>query len=146
RTGSTRLPSKVLKPLGYGLLVDSVYERAAALGPPVLWVIPKSDVYLQWVIRERGWTWWGGSEEDVLERFVLAAQDFYIDDVVRVTADCPFLDVEAGRWTIQTHIDSGADLTLYEAEGRGVEVFRREALERALRDAPRSVKIFHEHP
>jgi spore coat polysaccharide biosynthesis protein SpsF (cytidylyltransferase family) len=131
RLGSTRLPRKVLLPFGDGLLIDAVYERAAQLGPPVALAIPRDDAELARKCIGRGWVYTEGSECDVLSRYVEAARQLRADHVVRVTADCPFLDVEAGRWTIQEHLESGADFTQYVAEGRGVEVFTTEALEAA---------------
>lgn len=145
RTGSTRLPKKVLAPFGDGLLIDAVHFRASLIAP-VAWLIPKGDYMLSSALVGRGWVCLEGSEDDVLSRYVDAAQRLRADHVVRVTADCPFLDVEAARWTLQTHLDSGADFTHYVAEGRGVEVFTREALEDSDRLAPRNVRFLREHP
>ena len=146
RLGSTRLPRKVLLPFGDRLLIDAVYARAAQLGPPVALAIPREDRELARACIGRGWVYTEGSEEDVLSRYVEAARQLRATHVVRVTADCPFLDVEAGRWTIQEHVDSGADFTQYVAEGRGVEVFTKDALERADIIVPRNSWFFREHP
>jgi spore coat polysaccharide biosynthesis protein SpsF len=93
----------------------------------------------------REWVYVEGSEDDVLARYVDAARQLDADHVVRVTADCPFLDVEAGRWTIASHLESGADFTAYVAEGRGIEVFSRRALEHADMYAP-NIPLYREHP
>ncbi len=133
RIGSKRLPAKVLKPFGDGLLIDAVHGRAIQLGPPVVWAIPTQSPLLAGHLLSRGWTYTEGPEDDVLRRYVEAARVFDADHIVRVTADCPFIDVEAGRWTISSHIDSGADFTIHVAEGRGIEVFTRGALEESHR-------------
>lgn len=148
RTGSHRLPRKVLYPLGDGLLIDSVNRRASRLGPPVAWLIPHGDTELAKACIGRGWTYFEGDEHDVLSRFVDSARRVRADHIVRITADCPFLDVEAGRWTIQEHLDSPADLTRYVAEGRGVEVFTRAALEDSYRQLARfaGTSFYREHP
>jgi spore coat polysaccharide biosynthesis protein SpsF (cytidylyltransferase family) len=130
RLGSRRFPRKVLAPFGDGLLIDAVHERAVQLGPSVAWAIPREDKDLARSLIGRGWLYTEGPEDDVLTRYLEAAQQLGADHVVRVTADCPFLDVEAGRWTIQEHLDSGADFTTFQAEGRAVEVFTRGLLER----------------
>lgn len=146
RTGSSRLRGKVLAPLGDGLVIDAVMRRCELLGPPVCWTIPGDDTELAVALLRREWSYITGPEHDVLRRFAWAAVALDAEHVVRVTADCPFLDVEAGRWTIQSHLDSGADFTHYVAEGRAVEVFTREALLNADKVAPRSVTIYREHP
>lgn len=129
RLGSSRLPRKILYPLGERQLIDHVVDRAAQLGPPVCLAIPEGDQELARVCIGRGWVYFEGPEDDVLTRYVECARQLRASHVVRVTADCPFLDVEAGRWTIQSHLESGADFTQYVAEGRGIEVFTRAALE-----------------
>jgi spore coat polysaccharide biosynthesis protein SpsF len=145
RLGSTRLPRKVLLPFGGGLLIDAVVERASQLGYPVALAIPSGDVELARKCIGREWIYVEGSEDDVLARYVDAARVLDADHVVRVTADCPFLDVEAGRWTIREHVESGADFTAYVAEGRGVEVFSRWALE-YLNEIIGLTPYLREHP
>jgi spore coat polysaccharide biosynthesis protein SpsF (cytidylyltransferase family) len=54
--------------------------------------------------------------------------------------------VEAGRWTIREHLDSGAPFTAYVAEGRGVEVFTRECLENSAAWTSRNTPLYREHP
>ncbi len=144
RTGSRRLPGKVLEPFGDGLLIDAVFERAEQLGPPVAVCVPTRDYRLIQVCKKRLWTWLEGPENDVLGRYLWAARYLRADHIVRVTADCPFLDVEAGKWTIESHLASGADFTFYEAEGRGIEVFTRKAL---LESAKATTDpLYREHP
>lgn len=150
RTTSQRLPRKVLLPVGDKLLIDHVFDRAEQLGPPVAVAIPKGDEELAKLCFDREWIYTEGPEDDVLARYVEAARQLRADHVVRVTADCPFIDVEAGRWTIRDHLDSGADFTAYLAEGRGVEVFTADALERAHTQVRKAkwlpTRHFLEHP
>lgn len=132
RTGSSRRPGKVLAEFPGGpLLIDAVYGRARQIGPPVVFTIPDDDTKLEIACMQRSWDYATGPEENVLKRFVLAAKQFDADVVVRVTADCPFLDVEAARWTLDTHLAGDADLTHHISEGRGVQVFKASALRSA---------------
>ena len=98
RTGSTRLPGKVLRPLGGRPVLDRVLT-AAQNAPGVDQVLvatsteaaddPVADLAARLgagVVR--------GPEDDVLARFVLAAREYPCDAVVRLTADCPMLDPE----------------------------------------------------
>lgn len=48
-----------------------------------------------------------GNENDVLERYYLAAQKFEFDSVVRVTADCPLLDPTVSSQVVKDYRESG---------------------------------------
>lgn len=122
-------------------MLEHVMARAAQISDDVLVAFPTDDTAIFDLCREQDWRYRGGSEPDVLGRY-LAASDGY-EHVVRVTGDCPLLDVEAARLTVRQHLDSGADVTHHLAEGRGVQVFKREAL--LLSDQCSSV-FYREHP
>ena len=144
RLGSKRLPQKVLADIGGQRLIDRVVDRATQIGYPVCVATPSWEFF--WRCYARQFSELGVEEKDVLGRYVEAARQLRADHIIRVTADCPFLDVEAARWTVQHHLQTGADFTHYVAEGRGVEVFTREALEESYKLAPRGVRFYHEHP
>ncbi len=98
RMGSTRLPGKVLKPLGeFGDPVIDWVVTAGHSTPGVdeVWIAtstdPRDDVIAAWC-KEHDVNCFRGSEDDVLARFHGAALKAKADVVVRVTCDCPFLD------------------------------------------------------
>lgn len=97
RMGSSRLPGKVLRPLGGGSVLAWVV-RAAALSQAAERVVvatsvaPVDDVVAS-AATALGVEVHRGSEHDVLSRFIGALEGR--DDattVVRLTADCPLLD------------------------------------------------------
>ncbi|TCK27383.1 spore coat polysaccharide biosynthesis protein SpsF [Pseudonocardia endophytica] len=98
RTGSTRLPGKVLRPLGGRPVLERVVA-AAQKAPGVDEVLvatstePGDDPVADLAAR-LGTRVVRGPEDDVLARFVLAADEHPCDAVVRLTADCPMLDPE----------------------------------------------------
>lgn len=144
RLSSLRLPRKVLAPLIEGrTMLGEVVRRAEQIGPPVVVVIPGEEKELARYCLDREWTYLQGPTEDVLERFRLAATTLRADHVIRVTADCPFLDVEAARLTLETHVHGGYDFTHYIAEGRAVQVYSTAAL---LRAASKASERFRHSP
>ncbi|MET0190093.1 MAG: glycosyltransferase family protein [Pseudonocardia sediminis] len=130
RTGSTRLPGKVLRPLGGRPVLDWVVG-AAQKAPGVDEVVvatstdPGDDP-----VAERaahlGAAVVRGPEDDVLARFTLAAREHPCDAVVRLTADCPLLDPElvglvAAAWRQAPDHDYVAT-TLVRTLPRGLDV------------------------
>jgi spore coat polysaccharide biosynthesis protein SpsF len=96
RAGSSRLPGKVLMPLG-GTPVLGWVVRAARAADGVDEVVvatsdhPGDDAVAD-AARELSVPVVRGSEDDVLSRFLLAVDEHPCDAVVRLTADCPLLD------------------------------------------------------
>ncbi len=113
RTTSTRLPRKVLLPIGDRPMVLHVLERAARIGPPVVVATSSdpSDDELAGVCVAAGYEVRRGSREDVLDRFV-SALTADVTHVVRVTADCPLFDPEVGAAVLAAARATSVDLVL----------------------------------
>lgn len=96
RMTSTRLPGKVLLEIGdrpaLAWIVDAA-RRIAGVDRVVVATSdgPADDAVAAWCA-EAGVKCHRGSEADVLSRFALAARAERADIVMRLTADCPFLD------------------------------------------------------
>ncbi|MDF2835090.1 MAG: acylneuraminate cytidylyltransferase [Paenibacillus sp.] len=98
RMGSSRLPGKILKPVGAADNLTYVIERCKRIqGVDEIVVatssLPQDDAVETWC-REKAVAYYRGSEEDVLDRYIQAAKPYAPDYVIRVTADCPFVDYE----------------------------------------------------
>ena len=96
RTSSTRLPGKVLMDLaGQPMLAHVVHRaaRAASLDQVVVATSdrPDDDPVAE-LCAKRRWHCFRGSRDDVLDRFLRAAESFEADVAVRITADCPLID------------------------------------------------------
>ena len=95
---------------------------------------------------ERGVCCFRGSESNVLERYYLCARQYDFKQVVRLTADNPFTDIEALDQLIDLHLRSGADFShsfRFLPIGVGAEVFTFEALEASYLEAKESHHIEH---
>ncbi|MFT6909770.1 MAG: spore coat polysaccharide biosynthesis protein SpsF (cytidylyltransferase family) [Oleiphilaceae bacterium] len=90
RTNSTRLPAKVLLPIGNIPIVVLAAKRAANLGIEtiVLTSQEKTDDYLCEVLNEFNVPYFRGSLDNTLDRFVSALNEYEDNTVVvRLTAD-----------------------------------------------------------
>lgn len=96
RMGSTRLPGKVLRPLGGRPMLTHVVERLRharrLAGVVVATSTLAQDDPIVPVATDAGAEVFRGDEQDVLGRYVGAAEMFRADVIVRVTADCPLID------------------------------------------------------
>ena len=146
RMGSTRLPGKVLRPLG-GRPVLSWVLRAARESACVdelvvaTSALPEDDP-VEELAREAGAQVVRGSADDVLDRYLRALDAHPADAVVRLTADCPLIDPSLVAMVVSAWraAPDGIDYlatTLHRTLPRGldVELVTADALRRAGREA-----------
>jgi spore coat polysaccharide biosynthesis protein SpsF len=96
RSGSTRLPRKMLQPFGgHGSLLSVILQKLKAGFPEATLVLATSDQTaddeLASIATQMNIAVYRGSEQDVLARFVGAANEFALSHVVRICADNPFI-------------------------------------------------------
>jgi spore coat polysaccharide biosynthesis protein SpsF len=160
RTGSTRLPGKVLKNLCgqtvLGHVVNRVHRCVEIDEIVVATTVQAEDVAIASEADRLGVAYFRGSETDVLSRYCLAARMADADLIVRITSDCPLVDphvldqhvaqfkdaVQAGRpidYLSNTHPRSFP-------HGLDVEVFHMAGLETANQEATESYEREHVTP
>lgn len=146
RTGSTRLPGKVLLDLaGEPMLARAVsrVRRAKTLDDVVVATtsLPPDDAIVE-LCAERGWNVFRGSEDDVLDRYYRAAVAHRADAVVRITSDCPLIDPDVVDQVVtaflerRPRVDYASNVLPVRTFPRGLdtEVFSFDALARAWRE------------
>jgi spore coat polysaccharide biosynthesis protein SpsF len=96
RMSSSRLPNKVLLPIGNKSMLEWVFsrtQRADKLTKVVVaTTIDLSDEPVVSFCKEKGYPVYRGSVNDVLDRYYQTARKLRADVVVRITGDCPFID------------------------------------------------------
>jgi spore coat polysaccharide biosynthesis protein SpsF len=148
RMGSSRLPGKVLADIhGRPLLARMLdrLARAEQLDEAVVatTVLPEDDPVAE-LCRARGTRAVRGHPIDVLDRYHQAAEAAGAQVIVRLTGDCPLIDPELVDLCVRTYLeaDPPVDLVVNRLPwdrsypiGLDTEVFGREALETAWREA-----------
>ena len=145
RSGSSRLPGKVLLDLGGEPLLAQVVRRVRAMrrvdGLVVATTTAPGDARIEALCTQRGWPCFRGDEEDVLDRYYQAARHAGARHVVRITSDCPLVCPRQTDRLIGHFLDAQADyahnVTVWGGEmplGTGSEVFTFEALEASWRE------------
>jgi spore coat polysaccharide biosynthesis protein SpsF (cytidylyltransferase family)/sialic acid synthase SpsE len=79
-----------------------------------------------------------GDPEDVIQRYLDITRKLKIDVVIRVTADCPFIDNEICEILLKSHFETGADYTAarHAAVGTNIEIINVQALEKVKSHFP----------
>lgn len=144
RTGSTRLPGKVLKEIEGRSLLQIHLERLKKCSKIseiiVATTVNEEDNVIYDRVTEWGFRSFRGSQSDVLDRFYQAVKDKKADWIVRVTSDCPLIDAELVDKVIAFAYENKVDYcsnNLIEnyPDGQDVEVFKFSALEKAWQNA-----------
>ena len=152
RTGSTRLPGKVLLKVNGEELLKIHLSRIAQCNlideVVVATTINQEDDVIVLLCEEWGVKTSRGSENDVLDRFYKAAVEMKPEWVVRLTSDCPLIDPELIDAVISLAQTNDVDycsnvLIEHFPDGQDVEVFKFSVLERAWKES--KLKSEREH-
>ncbi len=140
RLGSSRFPEKILKDIRGIPMLQFLVSRLQKVSKITDIIIattdnPKDDK-LATFCTARGWKFFRGSEEDVLDRYYQTAKTFDADVIVRITGDCPLSDPSIIDQVIADFEKGGADYVCNVKpptypDGLDVEVLSFDALERA---------------
>ncbi|MCL2451151.1 MAG: glycosyltransferase family protein [Polyangiaceae bacterium] len=146
RSGSTRLPGKVLLDLGGQTILERMLERLAWARVPDAVVVatttdPADDAIAR-VADHAGFACHRGHPTDVLDRHYRVAVALGADVVVKIPSDCPLVDPRVVDRVVSTHLAS-RDRWDYTSnlhpesypDGHDVEVMNLDALATAFRQA-----------
>ena len=155
RLSSTRLPGKVLLPLGGRPALEWVARAAAAIPGVDTAVIatsdqPDDDAVAAWA-KEYGIACHRGPLDDVLARFALAARAEAADIVLRLTGDCPLLDPQVCGQVLallkRQRLDYASNVAPQSwPDGLDCEAFTRAALDAAMAEATTAFDREHVTP
>ena len=155
RTGSSRLPGKVMYPLGGRPVLANVVSRVNKADEIDTTVIATSEERQDDIITQFAFSYstevYRGSESNVLERFYRASIRYEPDYLVRITADCPLIDPIVIDAVVKTLCESSADyatniLNRSFPRGFDIEAFTMETFETVRDNATSSHDIEHVTP
>jgi spore coat polysaccharide biosynthesis protein SpsF len=155
RTGSTRLPGKVLADIDGRSMLWHVVERTRAaelLDDVIVATTTKTaDDAIVAFCREHNVHCFRGSEMDVLDRYYCAARQYGSQAVVRITSDCPLIDPEIIDKVVRAFLLEPPDyasncLVRTYPRGLDTEVISFQALQSAWREARQGYQRTHVTP
>lgn len=157
RTASSRLPRKVLMPLGEETVLEQIMARVQAAEFSGTIVIatttdPADDMIAE-LCRKRGYDCYRGHPHDLLDRHYQAARAYHADAVVKIPSDCPLIDPRIIDKVILAYLYHSEEYdyvsNLHPAtypDGNDVEIMSMHALEAAWREAKKDYEREHTTP
>ena len=150
RMSSTRLPGKVLlKVMGRSLLSYQIERlRFSKMIDKIIIAtsVNREDDPIVELCQKENIIFYRGSEDDVLDRHYQSAKKHNVNDIMRLTADCPLIDPLVCDSVVEKYIFVNADYIHTGqsfCEGIGCEVFQFDLLEKMWKNA--SLKSEREH-
>lgn len=156
RTGSTRMPEKVIQPFYQEqTILDLLLEKIKKLNLLLVLAttVNPSDDRICLLAENHGVNVFRGSENDVLDRFIQAGRTHGFTKIIRVCADNPFLDFNGLQELAEQFKASQADYLGFQLEGNRPSIlthfgFWAEAVSLAALEKAGSLtdeKLYHEH-
>ena len=159
RTGSTRMPEKMMVPFVNGKsILEILLERLKdSLAEKISFIIattvnPKDDA-IEILCKQQDVICFRGSENDVMARFINAAENYEIQKIVRVCADNPLFDIAGTVDLLNESNKNEADYVGYKVAGNKPsilshfgfwgEVVTLNALKKAYHST--NEKVYREH-
>jgi spore coat polysaccharide biosynthesis protein SpsF len=157
RTGSSRLPGKVLLPLAGRPLLQRMVERVRLARTPMTVVVATTtepeDTDIRILCNQLRIPCYSGDSFDLLDRHYRAALLYDADVVVKIPSDCPLIDPGVIDRVLSTFITSGRTCdyvsNLHPAswpDGNDVEVMSIGTLQEAWREATLPMEREHTTP
>lgn len=157
RTGSTRLPNKVMMPLAGRPLLERMVERVRLASTPsdvvVATTLAPADNPIRDLCDEIGVPCFNGHATDLVDRHYKAALEHRADIVVKIPSDCPLIDPGVIDKVIGYYLDNSRSYdyvsNLHPAtwpDGQDVEVVPMNVLEIAWRQASPGYEREHTTP
>ncbi|SHG94784.1 cytidylyltransferase domain-containing protein [Flavobacterium defluvii] len=136
RLKSTRLKEKALLKIGDLTSVELCIKNACKFENVSNVILAtsnlESDLSLKDYTYNESVVFHQGDPEDVIQRYLDITRKLKIDVVIRVTADCPFIDNEICEILLKSHFENGADYTAAKdaAVGTNIEIINVQAMEK----------------
>jgi len=123
RTSSTRLPNKVLKPFynDYTIL-DIILKKLIQEFNHYPIILATTTNPADDILEETAKKWhinlFRGDENNVLNRFIIAAEQYQLNGIIRICSDNPFLDMEAMHKLLKEAIGLQYDYVSYRVHAK----------------------------
>jgi len=140
RINSTRLPHKILKQICGKTILELLVERLYNINDitKILLVTGSQEKNIELINKAKKLKldFFCGNENNILDRFHSATQKFKLDNIIRVTGDCPLIDFNVINNGLEIFKQNNYDILSIDRvrtfpHGFDFEIFTKEALIRS---------------
>jgi len=114
RTSSTRLPGKVLLKIKKKTILEYLINQLKKVKKINKIIVAttsnKSDDQIIRIAKKLKVNFYRGDEDNVLQRVIKAAKSFKVKTIVRITSDCPLVDLELIGQFIEIYLKNDFDV------------------------------------
>jgi glutamate-1-semialdehyde aminotransferase/spore coat polysaccharide biosynthesis protein SpsF (cytidylyltransferase family) len=151
RYESSRFPGKILKRIDNLTILEIIIRRLQKSKNITKIIVACSnnekDKEITKICHKLNIEYFVGNEDNVLKRFYYAAKKYKIENIVRITSDCPLIDYTIVDRVIEYFLSKKVDYASTDSktfpDGMDVEVFSFNALESAYKKAISKVDKEH---
>lgn len=157
--GSERLPGKIMKVVKDKTILEHVVERVsqAKLIDEIIIATTtnQADDEIEALCKKLSIKLFRGNEHDVLSRYYFAAKQNNIDNIIRITSDCPLIDPFIIDEVINVYNQNSYDIVTNAGadsasrtfpRGLDTEIFSFDMLEKAYENAEKDYQKEHVTP
>lgn len=140
RMTSSRLPGKVLMPAANKPMLEHLINRLKAVPSideiVIATTVNDTDNDIVGFADKVGVSCYRGSEDDVMDRVIGAAESINADVIIEITGDCPIIDPDIIEQSIRMYNDNNADyvsnvIIRSYPDGMDTQVFTLESLKKS---------------
>ena len=146
RMGSSRLPGKVLKSYDNINSLDIIIEKLKnikEINKIILATTKKKEDYIFYnYCKKKNIYFFRGAENNVLKRFYDCAKVFKLKNIIRITSDCPFVDIHTIKKMINIQKKKKFDylantypLPCKFPDGSDIEIFKFSTLKKTFENS-----------
>lgn len=134
RLKSSRLKQKALLKIGNLTSIEKCLKNACAIENINHIILATSNLESDSALKDYTYSdqviFHKGDPEDVIDRYLVIAEQLKIDVVIRATGDNPFIDNAIAQILLKSHFETGADFTTAKeaALGTNFEIFNTNSL------------------
>ena len=152
RITSKRFPKKIFAEINGKKIIEILIAKLKKIKhiDKIVFLIPdtKKNKDLSKLLEKLNIEVFKGSENNVLERYYLAAKKYNVKNIIRITSDCPLIDIKLSQKIIKKFLSgdynyvSNTDPPTF-PDGMDIEIFKFKTLEQAWKNSKTKAEKEH---